>query len=495
MEESMKKIRNILILITFYILMVFHCSEVQAASATISANKTSATVGETVTITVSVNAAAWNIHVTGAATGTFADSTDDAENTSFTKQVTFTPSAPGNYTVNMSGDVSEGSNNQTKPITGSVAIAVKEKPATSTNSTPTNTNTNTNTPDTPAAPATTKEPETPKKSNNAKLSNLGFTPNDFKGFTANKTSYSATVPNSVSSIEIYAKKGQSGQTISGTGKKTLQEGTNQFSVTVTAEDGTTKSTYTLSITREAATAQEENTTENETTSENTTDTNTVAESTTNDKDDETKLTVGLSNLSITGVTLSPTFQKDVYEYTAKLIGDKTMLDINTTAIDEGQTIEIVGNEDLQEGENIITIMVTDEKEEKTATYQITVNKSLVDEEAIAKEREKEEQEKRQNMTILAVIVGAIVIVSLILIVRYIRYRREGDYEDDDYDDAYFEDEEDEQPEFVEKEKEEPEIELPKRKKEKIQEITEMQEFDDIEERIRKNKSKGKRFKD
>ena len=81
---------------------------------------------------------------------------------------------------------------------------------------------------------------TPSKSNVATLSNLGITPNDFKGFSANKLSYSTEVPNDVETVEIYAKKGQSGQTISGTGKKTLKEGANTFNIVVTEEDVTTK---------------------------------------------------------------------------------------------------------------------------------------------------------------------------------------------------------------------------------------------------------------
>lgn len=72
------------------------------------------------------------------------------------------------------------------------------------------------------------------------MKNLGIRPNDFSGFTANKTEYAVEVPNEVENIEIYAVKGTDGQTISGTGNKTLTEGENAFNVTVTAEDGTTK---------------------------------------------------------------------------------------------------------------------------------------------------------------------------------------------------------------------------------------------------------------
>lgn len=126
------------------------------------------------------------------------------------------------------------------------------------------------------------------KSNVATLSNLGIRPNDFSGFNANKTSYSTEVPNNVESIEIYANKGQSGQTISGTGKKTLKEGANTFNVVVTAEDGKTKKTYTITVTRK--TKDDNNSTENETTNE-------ITEEVTETEDSE-KPSFGLTKLSI-----------------------------------------------------------------------------------------------------------------------------------------------------------------------------------------------------
>ena len=104
----------------------------------------------------------------------------------------------------------------------------------------------------------------------ATLANLGIRPNDFSGFKATKTSYSTDVPNNVESVEIYATKGQSGQSISGTGKKALKEGSNTFNIVVTAEDGKTKKTYTLTINRKSNTDTENtvtNTTSNDTVNE------------------------------------------------------------------------------------------------------------------------------------------------------------------------------------------------------------------------------------
>ena len=74
----------------------------------------------------------------------------------------------------------------------------------------------------------------------------------------------------------------------------------------------------------------------------------------------------------------------------------------------------MGNENLQEGENTITILVADDSGENVATYQVIVNKSLVDEEAIARQ---EAQERQQKMLIIAgaVILLIIIIVTIIIV--------------------------------------------------------------------------------
>ena len=226
------------------------------------------------------------------------------------------------------------------------------------------------------------------ESSNANLNNLGIRPHDFSGFRSNTTSYSVTVPADTESVEVYAEAQDSSATVTGTGTVNLQEGENTVNVVVTAEDGTTK-TYTIIITRETA--------------ENT----------------EIIEGEGLASLSIQNLELSPKFETNVYEYTAKYIGEDTALQIEANPTNEEYQVEIVGNEELKEGENLITILVSDSDGNNVATYQITVNKSLVDEEALA--REQAEQEQRQRMIIGAVI--AVVVVIAIIVFIIIRRRR------------------------------------------------------------------------
>lgn len=329
---------------------------------------------------------------------------------------------------------------------------------------------------------------TNKKSSNANLSNLGIKPNDFSGFKASVTSYNVTVPESVEEISIYATAQDSKATVSGTGNKKLETGKNTVTVTVTAEDGT-KKTYTINITRGKTEESEEVSTDVQ--------------------------SRGLSELKIANLTLSPEFETNVYEYTVKYIGEDTKLDITTVATDEDYIVEVTGNEDLKEGENIITILVSDEDGNNVAIYQVIVNKSLVDEEALQREQAEKE---RKNKIIIGSIVAAVVVLAIIIVL-IVRHRRNKYYDDEyweteeDRNDLFSEenikdnnkmednidnDEENENNEDVEftevkGETEEDEKEALKRKFLDNYNSNSYDDYDDLEEKPRR-KRKGKRFK-
>ena len=312
------------------------------------------------------------------------------------------------------------------------------------------------------------------KSSNANLSNLGITPNDFKGFKAQTTSYNVTVPTDVESVTIYANAQDSKAKISGVGKQNLQTGKNEFEVVVTAEDGTTK-TYTLNITRDTSSQNTEN----------------VPAKYTGD---------GLSSLNIENLELDPKFDTQKYEYTVKYFGEKEKLDINATATDPYYIVEITGNEKLIEGENIINILVSDPDGNNVATYQITVKKALVDEEAIA--REKQEQTKKMIMISAGIALALILIIVIIII---IKKRKNRDWEYDDYDENYEEDDEiendhnqledyDDDMNYVGKEKELSKEDARKKFLENYDNDKVSNSYKDIDEETRDKKHKGKRFK-
>jgi len=291
---------------------------------------------------------------------------------------------------------------------------------------------------------------TKPKSKNANLSNLGIKPNDFSGFKSGTTTYNVTVPQDVEEVEVYATAQSSSAKISGTGKKQLEDGKNTVSVVVTAEDGTTK-TYTINITKE----DDENTENVENTSSGN----------------------GLASLKIGDLKLSPEFSTNIYEYETTYIGEGEKLEIEAKATDPYYVVDITGNNKLEEGENIITILVSDPDGNNIATYQVVVNKKLVDEEAIAREQEELRKKQEQNKILIAASISLAIIVFLIIIFLIVKHIKNKKIEEDEYYNDFEEEVYDEQNEDLNTQQEDDD---------------KYEEYDD--EKPKRQKHKGKRFK-
>lgn len=260
--------------------------------------------------------------------------------------------------------------------------------------------------------------KTKAKSSNANLSNLGMNPNDFTGFSENKTSYDVTVPNNVTQVEIYATKKDSKASLTGTGIKKLQEGQNTANVIVTAEDGTTK-TYTINIKR-LSKNEKQDTTEN-----------LDAKSSSNSKNLE------LSNLEIEGVNLEPSFESSTYKYEISIKGEQSNLDIKASTNNTSDKVEIIGNENLQNGQNIITILVTNSKSDEVATYQIYVNKNVIDSNTVDNEFGKTVKELKIKLWVFRALVVIVVLgIIMLLIIKHKKNKKEYDEEDDNTDNKY-----------------------------------------------------------
>ena len=189
---------------------------------------------------------------------------------------------------------------------------------------------------------TTKKPEETEdeKSSNTNLKTLsieGYTLSP--KFSASVVGYSIQITDTeIDKLNIVAEAEDDKATVTIEGNNGLEFGDNTIQVIVKAEDGTTK-TYTIT-----ATMAEE--------------------------------FVGLSSLEIKDTDIANKFKTDLYEYEID-IKNLDKLDIVALANKEGATVEILGNEDLQEGENLITIIVRSADETQVATYQIKVNKTIV----------------------------------------------------------------------------------------------------------------------
>ena len=403
----MKVIKKSIILLIILLSFMIIEPKSNAAALTVGFSKSTANVGDTISVTVNGSGIAGKVSLSVSGNATLSQNSVWVDNSATT--VTLTLNGSGNVSVTATPvDVSDSTTAQpyTNATKGTITVN----------------STNTTTSDT--KPAQTNASTT--KSSVATLANLGIKPNDFSGFKSNTTSYSTEVPNDVETIEIYASKGQSGQTITGTGKKNLKEGSNTFEINVTAEDGKTKKTYTLNITRKTNDEDKDKKDETETEIE--------------ENEEEPIDIFGLSELKIKNLKLNPQFQTDIYEYKIDLTEDIDKLDISTVATDVNSNIEITGNEQLEEGENIITILVTGEDGEKSAAYQIIVNKKI----ATIGDAENKEQYDMKKIIIIAGSAVLVLIVAIIIIVKVIKNKKDNQYYDDDYEeDDDYEDENDE----------------------------------------------------
>jgi gliding motility-associated-like protein len=178
---------------------------------------------------------------------------------------------------------------------------------------------------------------------NANLSNLTISAGALSpAFASGTTAYTTSVPNAVSSIKITPTVADATATVkvngttvtSGTASTSipLTVGTNTITVTVTAQDGITKITYTVNLTRAPS------------------------------------ANANLANLVISTGALSPVFSTANLAYTAMVGNSTTTIDLTPTLSDPTSTVTVNGTVvtngtasgaiALQTGDNQITVAVT-----------------------------------------------------------------------------------------------------------------------------------------
>lgn len=413
----MKKTIKFIFLTLFIWIVLSALSTVNAASATIKANKTSATVGDSVKVTVTVNAAAWNLKVSGSASGDIIGYNSDAENQTTTKTYTIDTSKAGTYKVTLSGDITDEAKDNADPINTSVSITVKAKQTSTDKDTTTDKDTSTTNKDT--------TPEKPKeKSNDANLSTLGVTPKeyDFSGFSKTKTEYSVTVPKNVDSLKVLYKTADSNAKVKVSGNSGFEVGSdNKITIKVTAEDGKTTKTYTIKVTQ---LAEEE-------------------EKPGNLIEDEEGLY--LTKLNIDSASLSPEFSKDVFSYTATLndINIKDVL-VEAEANKKDAKINISGNTNLVEGENTINIILTVDGSDLQTVYQVIVTAHFEEESVTLITEENDNSEttdligKLKNYAGIAIGVIALIVVAVIVLIVLLVKENKKINDDDDEDEEDYE---------------------------------------------------------
>ena len=209
---------------------------------------------------------------------------------------------------------------------------------------------------------TTTKPTEEKKSTDSTLGSLSIAEGAITPeFNKDVKEYAITVPNEVTKLNITATPTDSKATVSVTEYEELKEGENAITITVTAEDGTTKSDYVLKVTRQRKELALQ------------------------------KLVIKYTNQNgeVVEVPLTPEFVSSTHEYSIENLEYWVKaLDIEALANIEGATVEIIGADSLKEGENVITITVkniitveaTEEgtepaEQEETKTYTIRFNRN------------------------------------------------------------------------------------------------------------------------
>ena len=177
--------------------------------------------------------------------------------------------------------------------------------------------------------------------NNCELGLKTLSIEDFKltpDFDTNTVNYKAKV--NKKDIKINATAVCETSSLSGTGAKTLEQGENTLKVTVTGEDNS-KKIYTLTITYEP---------------------------------DKEKIST-LDELKVAEADFN--FKKDKLEYDIDVKEKVDKLTISYKTTSSKATALVVGNENLQEGENTVKVVVTAEDGSKTE-YVLTVNIAKID---------------------------------------------------------------------------------------------------------------------
>ena len=154
------------------------------------------------------------------------------------------------------------------------------------------------------------------------------------------SSYTVNVPYEVDKIALEASAEHELTTISGLGEKNLSTGTNKFSITTLAEDGSTQ-IYNVSVIRAKSSD------------------------------------ASLKELDVLEASIDPKFDKDITEYSLDVAPGVSSLNINAVPNNSSATVKIVGNSGFKVGENIVQIIVTAE-DGSTKTYTLKVNRKASD---------------------------------------------------------------------------------------------------------------------
>ncbi len=254
----------------------------------------------------------------------------------------------------------------------------------------------------PSGGSTSTGGTTQTVSTNANLKELhlgveGLSP----AFNKNTTTYNIVVQNNVDSISINAIPEDSNAKVNISGNTNLKTGLNNITIKVTAQDNKTTKTYTIHATK---------------------------------TDNPELANANLENLAIENVTLEPEFNTDIIQYNATIGSSHETLNILAVPQIEDAQVNIQGTDNIQFGENIITISVIAKDGVTTKDYVINLYKKTLEEEQqeielinlVQDEIEEEQQESKisvGNIVFCIIIVLGTGGIIFVLIRKYMKENR------------------------------------------------------------------------
>lgn len=426
----MKKILKVMCGALFGILILWTMTtNSKAASTSLSVNKSSVEVGDTITVTAKVNAAQWNLSLKANETQLNSSMELDNYKSNITKSFsgTYKAKSAGTVTFSLTGDITDvnqqnSSVNKTKTVTVR-AVSSNSGSGSSSNGGSSSSGSSGNSSSSSGSNSTKKSSTSTQKNDEEtkpsfrdvnetvyatesginvrssystssssigtlsagdELTRTGKATNAVNGITWSRVTYNGQTAYVSSSYLSTEKPEESAD-------KTLKSLEIDGNYTLTPEFNSDVTEYTLNVPEDVtsldfdAVPTDENAKVEITGNDELLDGVNTVEITVTAEDGTARTytinvtkgnfsNIGLSELSVDGYTLTPEFSSDVFEYTLE-INDLsiTSLNVNAVADQENATVEVVGNTDLKPGENIITILVKSEDGEETSTYQIVVN--------------------------------------------------------------------------------------------------------------------------
>lgn len=258
------------------------------------------------------------------------------------------------------------------------------------------------------------------KSSNNYLKNISTSLGTLSpAFNRSQTSYILSFPydfdyKTFGKISINASKEDSKEKVEGTGTKEVKVGTNVYNLVVTAENGETK-TYTIKLIKPEISEDK------------------------NMRLATLKLSYTDENGNNVELPLDKTFNAETLEYSLNVSNIVKAIKVDTTLPDgsDGIKVSVFGNEDLQDGENVITITLANENADtenpKKTVYTIKVNKAaaVAPEVAITEQSNKAPEKKLNFKLIIGIILGIILLLIITLIILLIVSKKQAKKSDDE----------------------------------------------------------------